>query len=744
MRTNLGIGEVLAALVRRAREEGRKALLETEGLELLERIGIQVPAYHFVRRDHSIEDIDLKHIRSTAVVVKVVSPEILHKSDVGGIRIVPCSTDQVNRAIAAMQADLDRFPIEGFLVLEKIEYDRSPGGELLAGLRWAEDFGPVLTFGAGGVFTEYLNERLGEGGVGVASASAAGPGTVAAMVARSSVAPMIDGSLRNQPPRVDPDTLHNLLQKLLEFGLESMPAQIREFEINPLVLSPDGPVALDVLISLGEPLPAARPEPPLHKIGNLLHPRSIGIIGVSSRINPGRIILKNTVREGFDRSRIYVVKPGLDEIEGCRCVPDIAALPEPVDLFILAVDAAQTPAVVEELVRLRSAESLIVIPGGMEERNGSEEQVGRVLKALIDSRETSWQGPVINGGNCLGVRSKPGNYDTLFIPDYKLPDPPSKVSSIAMISQSGAFAVAQASKLGRINPKYLATIGNQTDLTAADYLTYLKDDSEIQLFACYVEGFKPGDGLRWLEAAREITRSGRTVLLYRAGRTTAGAQASASHTASIAGDYQVTRQLAVEAGAVVARSLAEFDDLIRLFTFLEGRKPAGNRLGALSNAGFECVAMADSLGPFQLADLDEATCQRLAGLFRACRIDGIVSVQNPLDLTPIMNDELYEEAVKAVLLDPGVDVGLVGCVPLTAALNTLPAGDRHTEDMASGGSIVTRLGRLKQECDKPWVAVVDAGRMYDPMAAALTDLEIPTFRTADRALRLLSIWNHAS
>jgi len=499
-----------------------------------------------------------------------------------------------------------------------------------------------------------------------------------------------------------------------------------------------------VLVSLGEPLPAARPEPPLHKIGNLLHPRSIGIIGVSSRMNPGRIILKNTVREGFDRSRIYVVKPGLDEIEGCRCVPDIAALPEPVDLFILAVDAAQTPTVVEELVRLRIAESLIVIPGGMEERDGSEEQVGRVREALIGSRETSWRGPVINGGNCLGVRSKPGNYDTLFIPDYKLPDPPSKVSPIAMISQSGAFAVAQASKLGRINPKYLVTIGNQTDLTAADYLTYLKDDSEIQLFACYVEGFKPGDGLRWLEATREITRSGRTVLLYRAGRTAAGAQASASHTASIAGDYQVTRQLAGEAGAVVARSLAEFDDLIRLFTFLEGRNPAGNRLGALSNAGFECVAMADSLGPFQLADLGEATCQRLAGLFRTCRIDGIVSVQNPLDLTPIMNDELYEEAVRAVLLDPGVDVGLVGCVPLTAALKTLPAGDRYTEDMASGDSIVTRLGRLKQECDKPWVAVVDAGRMYDPMAAALTDLEIPTFRTADRALRLLSIWHSAS
>ena len=743
MHTDLDVGEALERMAEGAKNAGRTVLLETEGLELLTQIGIAVPAYHFVPVGRSLSAGALQQIPSTSVVVKVVSPEILHKSDLGGIRIVPHSLKEINRALEEMQCDLGRFSIEGFLVLEKIEYDRSPGGELLAGLRWTDDFGPVLTFGAGGVYTEYLNGQLGEGGVGIISTSAAGPEAVPAMVARSAVAPMIDGSLRNQPPRVDPDRLHRLLQALLDFGRNAMPHPVREFEINPLVLSAEGPVALDVLVRLGAPTPKARPEPPLHKIGNLLHPRSIGIIGVSSRMNPGRIILNNTVRERFDRSRIYVVKPGLDEIEGCRCVPDIAALPEPVDLFILAVDAAQTPGVVEELIRLRKAESIIVIPGGMEERDGSEEQVARVRNALMRSRETEWRGPVINGGNCLGVRSRPGNYDTLFIPDYKLPDPPKKVSPLAMISQSGAFAVAQASKLGRINPKYLATIGNQTDLTTGDYLNYLKDDGEIRLFACYVEGFKPGDGLRWLEAAREITRSGRSVLLYRAGRTSAGKEASASHTASIAGDYQVTRQLAEEAGVIVARSLAEFDDLIRLFTFLENRKPAGTGLGALSNAGFECVAMADRLGPFRLVDLTADTSERLASLFRTCRIDGIVSVRNPLDLTPIMNDELYEAAVRAVLEDPGVDVGLVGCVPLTAALKTLPAGDRHTEDLASGGSIVTRLGHLKRESQKPWIAVVDAGRMYDPMAAALTDLEIPTFRTADRALRLLSIWLRA-
>jgi succinyl-CoA synthetase beta subunit len=278
MRTDLGPGTALQRLAALAGEQGRKVLLETEGLELLQEIGIPVPDHLFVPDGGSIDDARLGMLPSDQVVVKVVSPDILHKSDVGGIRIVSRSTDDVNRALAEMRSELERFPVTGFLILEKVDYDRSPGCELLAGLRWTDDFGPVLTFGAGGVYTEYLNERLGEGGVGIASAASRDPETVPGMIARSAVTPMIDGSLRNQPRRIDPEKLDSLLQALLDFGRESMPAPIREFEINPLVLTPDGPVALDVLVRLGEAPAEERPDPPLHKIGNLLHPESIGII----------------------------------------------------------------------------------------------------------------------------------------------------------------------------------------------------------------------------------------------------------------------------------------------------------------------------------------------------------------------------------------------------------------------------------------------------------------------------------
>ena len=313
---------------------------------------------------------------------------------------------------------------------------------------------------------------------------------------------------------------------------------------------------------------------------------------------------------------------------------------------------------------------------------------------------------------------------------------------MAIISQSGAFGITQLSKLTHLNAKYTISVGNQMDVTVGDYLEYLKDDPDIEVFSVYVEGFKPLDGERFLSAAREITASGRDVVLYRAGRTAAGAQASRSHTASVAGDYAVTRALAVGAGVVVAETLRDFADLTIMFSALRGREPAGWGLGALSNAGFECVAIADNLGRFHLAEFRAETHAALASVFREARIDSVVDVHNPIDLTPMANDRAYEEAVRAMLADPGVDAAIVGCVPLTGALNTLPAGP-HGEDLSHPDSVVNRLTRLKEETKKPWVAVVDSGPLYDPMASRLEAGGVPTFREADRALRMLNLFASA-
>jgi acyl-CoA synthetase (NDP forming) len=729
-----GVVEVLQG----ARAEGRDTLLEGEAFALIRPLGLRVPAQVLVRGADEARGANLDAFPGDRVVVKASSPQIPHKTDVGGVALVPREPAAVAAAIETMQRRLRGQAVAGYSINEFVPHDEAFGGQLLLGVRWTEEFGPVVAFGPGGGQTELLAELLAPGrGVAVLAPGLLSDDRIGPQLHARAVTQAATGVARGGPVRASLEELTHLVAQVLRFAAEFEALGLAELEINPIALTPSGPVALDVLARLRPEGPGPQHPPrPVHKLQHLLQPRSVAVVGVSEGINPGRIILKNLLREGFPPERIAVVKPGTDAVDGVRCYPDIAALPGPVDLFILSIAAAQTPSAVEEIVAAKKAESLIVIPGGLGERRGTEALEQRLRAALVGSRRTAGGGPVLNGGNCLGVRSVPGRYDTMFIPEYKLPWPGGDASGVALISQSGAFAVARSSKLARLNPRYVVSVGNQTDLTVADYLVYLMDDPELEVFACYVEGFRPGDGRRWLDAAAEIVAGGRTVLLYRGGRTAAGAAASASHTAAIAGDYTVIRELARSIGVVVADTLADFEDLVRLFWHLRGTQVGGWGLGAVSNAGFECVAIADALGRFRLAPFGDATRRRLEDLLVRCRLDQVIEARNPLDVTPTMDDASAAEAVRAILDEPGVDVGVVGCVPLTGALNTLAPGPTHGENLEDPRSVVSQLVQIRRESPKAWVAVVDGGPQYDPMADRLDAHGVPTFRTADRGLRL--------
>lgn len=760
--------KLIRDIVARARAEGRDALTEVEGLGLLAAMGVEAPRHHFVKG--SAEAAALLADGAAAfpgerAVVKVISPEILHKTEVGGVAIVPNNAPSVAEAIAAMEAKFTKERVDGYTVNEFVPYEPKIGHEMIVGYRFAKDFGPIVSFGPGGIYTEYLAKTFREGVANVFfSPATASRALVERELSRNAVRTLVAGGLRNTKPAIDEARIVDAVWAFIQASSLLASAGVTEFEVNPFVVSRgrDGKgrlVALDVLVKLGEIAPASgkgelalgasgavvnrlQSIRPVGKIDRLLHPRSAAIVGVSEKgMNNGRIILRNLLENGFERSRLYVVKPGLAEIDGCRCVPDIASLPEKVDLFVLVIPAAAAPGTIAELAELDKAESVIVIPGGLEEKSGTEGIVARMREALERSRSGGSGGPLLNGGNCLGVRSVPGKYNTLFIPEYKLPMPKGEVAPVALISQSGAFAICRVSKHADLNPKYLVTCGNQMDVTIGDYLERLAEDREIELFAVYVEGFKPLDGEKTLRACKRIVDSGRSVVFYRAGRTAAGAAASASHTASIAGDYPVTKALMAGVGAVVAESLDEFDDALTTFSLLRGKKASGRRLGAMSSAGFECVAFADNLGSLELARFSPETTPRLEKVFAKARISEIVDVHNPIDLTPMADDEAYEESFRAVLADPGVDCGVVGIVPLSAMINTLAASpSSHKEDVTRDDSLAGRYGRLIKETEKPWVAVVDAGDLYDPLARELLARGVPTFRSADSALKMLNLW----
>ncbi|MCB1036122.1 MAG: acetate--CoA ligase family protein, partial [Acidobacteria bacterium] len=300
--------------------------------------------------------------------------------------------------------------------------------------------------------------------------------------------------------------------------------------------------------------------------------------------------------------------------------------------------------------------------------------------------------------------------------------------------------IARSSRLPWMNLRYIVTLGNQLDATCADWLEALAEDPEVAVLGCYVEGFRPLDGVRWLEIARRITEGGRRVVLYRGGRTHAGAQAAASHTASIAGDTEVSLALARSAGVLVAESLEHFEDLLSLAVAWKDKTARGRRLGAVSNAGYECVAIGDGLGRFSLPELSQASLRGIADVLEQKGLGSLVTPGNPLDLTPMADDEGFAEAARRVLEDPGVDLGLVGCVPQTRALETLEPSPVHEEDLHAFGAVAGRLRRLSEETVIPWAAVVDSGSAYDGLALELQRGGVATFRTVDRALAAITPW----
>ncbi len=640
-----------------------------------------------------------------------------------------------------MRARLDD-PPEGFIVAEFVGHDAGPAGELLLALRWTDDMGPVVAVGAGGVLTEALAADLKPGReIAILSPFLTPPGDIAGALAGSTAVRLATTSVRGQPPRLAIGRLVDVVARLMSLAAMT-PDDLQEVEINPAAVTPGGLVALDILVTLGDgPRPVRAPRP-LHKVARLLAPRSIAIVGVSSGSNPGRVILGNILRDGFAPGNVLVVKPGIAEIDGVRCVPDLASLPAKVDLFVVVLPAAATPAFVAEVIERDLAESMIVIPGGLEETEGGGVLAARMRSALADARSRGSGGPVINGGNCLGIRSRPGHYDTLFIPRPKLP-PGSRPAPVALITGSGAFAITRLARMAPLDPRYVITIGNQMDLTAGDFLAHLADDPAIRVFGVYVEGFARLDGLRFLEAATRIAASGRRVILYRAGRTPAGTSASASHTAAIAGDATVTRELARAAGVTIADTPADFDDLVRVFTLLDGRPARGRRLGATSNAGSECVTIADHAGSLELVRFAPETDARLLTILEPAGIVSVVDVHNPLDLTPIANADITADVGRVILEADETDVGIVGVVPMTDTIETLEPGIGHQEDLDRPGAIASTMAQLWQETSKPWVCVVDAGTLYDPFRDRLAAAGIPVLATADAATRALDAWCEA-
>ncbi len=776
--------EAIADLLSRAENQGRDYLLEHETYELLRHSGSETPPKtQFMAKGSRVSDEELMAMPGDKVVLKIVSPTIIHKTEVGGVKVVEKTTAKIRSAWRRMMVEVpeayavmieketghgpERYgglqgeplqqaiakDINGVLMVQFMPPDsESFGNEMIVSIRNTREFGMVISAGLGGTDTELYAKRFRKGQAVVAAATALTDEAAFFELFRQTLCyKKLAGLTRGQRRIVTDEQLIECFASFIAMGNYYSPASpgapfvIEELEINPFAFTDYLMVPLDGMCRFSKPRSVAVPRP-IHKIGNLLHPKTIGIIGVStSRVNFGRVILNNILANGFPKKDVRIIRPGLETFEGIQCLPEMALLDVKLDLLVVAVGADKVPALVDEVIVHQSAESVMLIAGGMGETAESAQRATRLIARIEQAHTTEEGGPVILGANCLGVVSHPGRYDTLFIPEAKLPKQRgTHRRNAAFVSQSGAFMITRLSKRPELDPAYMISVGNQTDLTLGDIMHHLKEDSRIDVIGVYAEGFNDLDGIAFVSAVRQAVVAGKDVIFYKAGRTPEGKVATSGHTASLAGDYMVCESCVRQAGGIVAQTFSQFEDLLMLAQRLHKKQIGGNCLAALSGAGFEAVGMADNIQSddyaLEMAQFTEKTILKMSDLLKKKRLETLVEVKNPLDLNPAADDETHIAAVQFLAEDPHVDAMVIGLDPLSPAMRTLVASEISKYSCDSDGSIAVEMPKLVSKLDKPVVGVVDAGRLYDPLVDKLVEQGMAVFRSSDRAVQALAMY----
>lgn len=380
-------------------------------------------------------------------------------------------------------------------------------------------------------------------------------------------------------------------------------------------------------------------ENPLHKF---FQAKSMAIFGASaSKDKPGFVIAENFI-SNFDGKTI-LVNPKGGEILGQPVYKTLEEVEGPVEAAIIIVPAKYVPVAMEDCAK-KGVKSVTIISGGFKEI-GEE---GIKLQQLID--KTAKENDIrIVGPNCIGLFYPKRGLDMIFLPEEKLKKPSD--GGISILSQSGAFGSAFLDIMSSLgNGNYLSkfvSFGNASDINEADILEYFGDDPETKIILAYLEGFK--DGRRFIEIARKVSLK-KPIVVIKANRTEAGAQAVASHTASLAANDAVTDALFKEAGIIRAYT---WDDLFDcMVAFNSTLLPKGNQVLVITDGGGAGVMASDVIGSLglELADLSPEIEKKMKA-----DLPPYFSVSNPIDITGSATAEEYLYVLEQTINDPLVD-----------------------------------------------------------------------------------------
>ncbi len=745
-------------IIAQTQEESRNILFEHELLGALRARGCEVPFFHFV----SLSQLDNPQIPDCCLnqrgVLKIVSPKILHKSDLGCVAFLPEVTNasvksEALKMIEKLTPEL-RESVRGFVIEKAVKFNGSLGNELFIGLRCTPDFGPVFTFGFGGTYVEALAAQTKrDQSTIIASPTLTPEKRFLERLENSLFFRWMTGQIRGVSALYSPDELRKELlmwrdammsirEDCLACGFD-----LSEFELNPLVFNQETKhfTPVDALAKLA-PKAVTRNPVSIENLRTGLSPKSVAIVGVSQRMNVGRIILQTMLAAEFDTKHLYPIRPDGAEIDGVVCTKSLAEVPEEIDLLVVAIGAPQVPALLKEAFSTATVKSVLLIPGGMGESE-SGKGIASEIQSII-AQMPSESRPVLIGNNSLGLASKAAHFDSIFIPVTKYPRPKNAIGGFAFVGQSGAFMLTQTSKFDGLWPDYEVSIGNQIDAQISDILEALATDESIRTFALYIEGLQPNNGPELCGIIRKLRAQGKNVVIYKGGRDGLGAQATAGHTASVAGDYRIFQDMLQDQGALLADTLDEFQDLIRVSVCLAQKTIKNGGVALQSSAGYEVVCIADNITKSQKAlrpaVFSAETIEKIKTRLKADKLDSLVAAKNPLDLTPMANDAVHADCAEIILSDQDVAAAVLANVPFSAQVSSLGHGIDPNDVFDAPHGFARRYIDLFKRCEKPFVAVIDAGAHFDEICTFMQKAGIPVFRSGDRAMNALGryVQNH--
>ena len=605
-------------IIDQAKAKGRTYLMEHESKAILESLGITTTKSIVARTED--EAVEIFRSLASPVALKVLSPDVVHKSDAGGVKLNLVDADEVRAAFRDIVRAFPDKKVEGISVQKMAR----PGVEAIVGVTNDATFGPMLMFGLGGVFVEVLKD-VSFRSIPITESDAQD------MIEEIKGYAILKG---HRGHSVDIRALKDLLMRISDYVIKN--PEISEMDLNPVFLYPEGYMAVDARIILGEP----RPSPPAvvsRDLHDLFYPKSIAVIGASG--TPGKLgwnVFTNLVSHSF-KGKLYPINPRADEIHGLKAYPCISAVPEPVDVAIILVSAGVTPDVVEECCKC-GVRYIVVESAGFAELGPEGKKIEFAMLEIADKYGVRLLGPNCSGiinTHCSMVQSI-GIVDAL------------NMGNIGLVSQAGVCAAGMLWGLRQIMDfGIIATIGNKLDINETDIMEAVSKDENINVICMYLESVK--GGRRFIDEARRITLD-KPVVVLKSGRTDAGKKAVASHTASLAGNDQIFSAAFRQSRIIRARDYEHMFNLARAIS----KQPFPDREGVfiITYAGSLGVIAADAItdNGMRLSELEPPLKERLKRL-----LPDYVCGMNPVDYTFSQDAETVKKTIEI-----GVDSSDVG------------------------------------------------------------------------------------